>query len=127
MGVEWHYMSGGQQRGPVQAAQLKVMATSGQLQPTDMVWKEGLPQWIPASSVKGLFDGVGVAAAAAPVRQPMPQQPARHQAVQQQLPQTVRQPVAQYRQPMEEPLVDVLPQGEFVFTGTPGGYFGTAI
>ena len=46
---------GGQQQGPVSSKQLKQMAATGQLQPTDLVWKEGMEQWVAASSIKGLF------------------------------------------------------------------------
>jgi hypothetical protein len=52
---EWYYTRQGQQQGPVGAAQLKQLAASGQLLPTDLVWKEGLANWVPASSARGLF------------------------------------------------------------------------
>jgi hypothetical protein len=52
---EWYYASGGQQRGPVNAQQLKQLATSGQLQSTDLVWCDGMPAWVKASTVQGLF------------------------------------------------------------------------
>jgi hypothetical protein len=60
---EWHYSSNGQQLGPVTSAQLKQLAGSGQLQASDMVWKDGMADWAPASRIKGLFDGAAVAAA----------------------------------------------------------------
>ena len=55
MSAEWHYTSGGQQVGPVSAAELKSLARAGKLAPTDMLWKEGMSEWRPASSVKELF------------------------------------------------------------------------
>jgi hypothetical protein len=55
MADEWYYTRQGQQQGPVGAAQLKQLAASGQLLPTDLVWKEGLANWVPASSARGLF------------------------------------------------------------------------
>jgi hypothetical protein len=56
MPSEWFYTINGQQaQAPATAAQLKQMATSGQLQPTDLVWQEGMANWAPASSIKGLF------------------------------------------------------------------------
>src|SRR5947209_6115220 len=56
MANEWHYTLNGQQAAtPVTSAQLKQLAQSGQLQPTDMVWQDGMPNWVPASSIKGLF------------------------------------------------------------------------
>jgi serine/threonine protein kinase len=41
--------------GPVSSAQLQTLAKSGQLLPTDMVWREGMAQWTSASEIKGLF------------------------------------------------------------------------
>jgi hypothetical protein len=55
MANEWHYSVKGERSGPVAAAELKRLADSGQLAPTDLVWKEGLQNWVAASSVKGLF------------------------------------------------------------------------
>ena len=49
------YESNGEQKGPVPASELKQMAASGQLRPTDMIWREGQPDWVAAGSVKGLF------------------------------------------------------------------------
>lgn len=55
MATEWHYSKGGQQHGPASAAELKALAKSGELLPTDMIWKEGMAEWKPAGSLKGLF------------------------------------------------------------------------
>jgi hypothetical protein len=55
---EWHYSKGGQQHGPVSAADLKALAKSGELSPYDfrpMIWKEVMAEWKPAGSLKGLF------------------------------------------------------------------------
>lgn len=60
---EWHYSSNGQQLGPVNSAQLKQLAASGQLQASDMVWKDGMADWAPASRIKGLFNNAAAAAA----------------------------------------------------------------
>src|SRR5688572_19619232 len=58
MATEWYYTINGQQApAPVSAAQLKQLAQGNQLQPTDLVWQEGMATWMPASSVKGLFAG----------------------------------------------------------------------
>lgn len=56
MGDLWQYTRGGKQVGPVSGTQLKQLAASGQLSPTDMVWKDGMDAWVPASSLKGLFN-----------------------------------------------------------------------
>lgn len=55
MVTEWHYSKGGQQHGPVTAADLKTLAKSGELLPTDMIWKEGMAEWKPAGSLNKLF------------------------------------------------------------------------
>lgn len=56
MSDQWHYNRGGKQVGPVSGTDLKELAASGQLSPTDMVWKDGMGAWAPASSLKGLFN-----------------------------------------------------------------------
>ncbi len=54
--TEWHYTVNGQPAAvPVNAAQLKQLAESGQLKPTDLVWQEGMLEWAQAGSIKGLF------------------------------------------------------------------------
>ena len=69
MANEWHFTLNGQPAdSPVSAAQLKQLAGAGQLQPTDMVWQEGMTGWAPASSIKGLFPPGKLAAAPPPVK-----------------------------------------------------------
>jgi hypothetical protein len=66
MASEWYYTVNGQQAAtPVSTSQLKQMAGAGQLQPTDLVWQEGMANWVPASSIKGLF-GAGRSSAEQP-------------------------------------------------------------
>jgi hypothetical protein len=65
MADAWFYLVQGTQSGPVDAARLRQMAASGELQPDSMLWKEGLAEWIPASRLNGLF-------AATTVRPPPP-------------------------------------------------------
>jgi hypothetical protein len=55
MSAQWFYSRGGQRQGPVSSKQFQRMAAVGQLQPTDLVWKDGMEQWVTASSIKGLF------------------------------------------------------------------------
>src|SRR5262245_20370939 len=64
---EWYYIKDGNRLGPVTGGQLKQMASAGQIQPGDLLWKNGLQNWVPASSVKGLF---GVRAGGPPARPP---------------------------------------------------------
>ncbi len=53
--VWWYYTTDGQQLGPVSNTALREMAARGQLKPTDLVWHEGMSQWLPASATRGLF------------------------------------------------------------------------
>lgn len=55
MAQEWYYAKDGDRHGPIASKQLKALAASGDLQPTDLVWTEGRNEWKPASAVKGLF------------------------------------------------------------------------
>jgi len=52
---EWLYSKGDDhQAGPVSAGELKRLAQSGELAPDDLVWKEGMDDWLPASRIKGM-------------------------------------------------------------------------
>lgn len=53
--AEWHYAQNNVQKGPITFSQLKDLASSGRLRPTDLVWKVGMPNWIAARTVQGLF------------------------------------------------------------------------
>ena len=55
METQWYYTDQGQRVGPVSPSQLRELAGSGRLQPSDMVWKDGMSNWTAASHVKGLF------------------------------------------------------------------------
>jgi hypothetical protein len=60
MAGEWFLAREGQQAsGPMTTQQLKEMAASGQVQATDLVWKQGMPKWVPATQIKGLIPGTG--------------------------------------------------------------------
>ena len=55
--AEWYWMKDGKKQGPVDTAHLKQLARAGQIQPTDMIWRDGLPNWVPASQANGLDFG----------------------------------------------------------------------
>src|SRR5262245_53746709 len=57
----WYYTNEGKQMDAVSMKELKRLVGDGTLKPTDMVWKEGMPRWIRASSVKELFPDPGAA------------------------------------------------------------------
>lgn len=58
---EWYYSKNNQQQGPVSEEQLKLLAASGQLQPSNLVWKEGMSQWAEARKMDGLFQTQDIA------------------------------------------------------------------
>jgi len=62
MTVQWHYNRAGKQNGPVSEDQLKQLAASGKLQPSDMIWREGMDQWDQANTVPDLFPAESQAA-----------------------------------------------------------------
>jgi hypothetical protein len=51
--AEWFYSQGDERLGPVTLKALEDLFASGELAPSDMVWKEGLKAWRPASTVLG--------------------------------------------------------------------------
>src|SRR6516165_11460115 len=51
----WYYTRDGKAMDPVSEAELKKLAASGDLKPTDLVWKEGMAQWVQAGSAKELY------------------------------------------------------------------------
>jgi hypothetical protein len=53
----WHVMRDGQRYGPYTLAQVQKMAGAGQVQPGDLVWKEGMPGWVEARTQTELFAG----------------------------------------------------------------------
>jgi hypothetical protein len=67
MADEWWYAKNGQQMGPVSTAVLTQMAASGQVAPTDLIWREGMPNWAPARTVRGIYPESLTPAPAAPV------------------------------------------------------------
>ncbi len=52
---EWYYLQDGQQQGPISVVQLKQLATTGKLKRSDLIWKEGMAEWMAARTVAGLL------------------------------------------------------------------------
>src|SRR5436309_1168258 len=55
----WYYTNEGKQMDAVAMKELKRLVGDGPLKPTDMVWKEGMPRWTRASSLKEVFPDPG--------------------------------------------------------------------
>lgn len=70
MADQWFYAKQGKQLGPVPLEQLQKALAKGDVQPSDLVWCEGMPQWTPAAHVKELAGNVS--RASAPAAPPSP-------------------------------------------------------
>jgi hypothetical protein len=55
MATEWFYTTNKQQMGPVSWKELLELAEVGILKPHDLVWTEGMDEWVKAINQKGLF------------------------------------------------------------------------
>ena len=70
--MNWHYVEGSEQRGPVTDTDLEALAQSGKVGPDTLVWREGMAEWLPYGQVKS-------PPAAAPLRMAVPtMMPAGH-------------------------------------------------
>ena len=65
MADQFFYARGQEQFGPFSPVQLKELAADGRILPTDLVWKEGMANRVPATKVKNLFPSPAAAGAAA--------------------------------------------------------------
>jgi len=76
---QWHYLTddSDEPQGPVSSEQLKKLAAAGKLAPDDMVWKEGMADWVEAAKLKGLFSANKPASDSgpAPAKSPAPAPP----------------------------------------------------
>lgn len=70
-GEHWRVAVGGKQRGPFTTDQLRGMIHQGQVDPTSLVWTDGMPNWLPWSQVDAFRDlgGQPAPADAAPAGQ----------------------------------------------------------
>jgi hypothetical protein len=55
MAAEWYYTTNKQQMGPVSWKELRELADVGILKPHDMVWADGMEEWVKAINQNGLF------------------------------------------------------------------------
>lgn len=80
--IQWYLARDGQQYGPLSDAELRKFIELGHLQPTDLLWREGFPDWRPAIVVFPRSPQRAPAAAAAvhtgPVGAPRMRSDARH-------------------------------------------------
>ena len=55
MAQQWFYEKNGNQYGPLNSHQMQALGKSGELGPSDLVWREGMQTKIPAAKYKGLL------------------------------------------------------------------------
>ena len=70
--TQWYLARDGQQFGPLSDAELAKFIELGHLQPTDLLWRDGFPDWRPAMVV------FPPTRAPAPQRSAAPMRPAQH-------------------------------------------------
>jgi hypothetical protein len=58
-GYGWYTSDGQTKQGPLAAAAVVQMVQSGTLEASHLIWKEGMPEWITAGSLPGLFGPPG--------------------------------------------------------------------
>ena len=66
----WHVGIGGEQKGPFTEQDVKDMLAKGELTAKDLIWKEGMEKWEPASTIPEFADAVK--AAPPPPAKPIP-------------------------------------------------------
>ncbi|MFP4147920.1 MAG: DUF4339 domain-containing protein [Nitriliruptoraceae bacterium] len=49
--ARWYYLEGGDQRGPVNLADIRAKVLDGTVGPDSYVWADGMPEWMPARQV----------------------------------------------------------------------------
>ena len=60
--MQWYYAKNNTQFGPVEQGELVARIAAGDIAATDLVWREGLPDWVPVVLVEELRGVVGPAA-----------------------------------------------------------------
>jgi hypothetical protein len=64
--MQWYYSKNATQLGPVTDEELRAKLASGEVTASDMVWKDGMPDWKPAASVPELGVMIPTQAVGAP-------------------------------------------------------------
>ncbi len=70
---EWYYVQNGKQNGPVNLEELRELAGSGKLNPTDLIWNREMRDWTPASEIGGIFSFDSTASTSSPTPPPTPE------------------------------------------------------
>src|SRR5665213_2323233 len=62
----WYYTVNGEQLGPVEESAIRKLAAGRGISPEDLVWRDGMPEWISAADA-GFFGGGPPVLSVAPV------------------------------------------------------------
>lgn len=65
--MQWYYSKNGTQLGPISEGDLRSKLASGEISFMDLVWKEGMTDWLPAAKVAALAPQPPVSSGAPPV------------------------------------------------------------
>lgn len=91
--MQWYYSKNGAQLGPVSESELRAKIASGEVQPTDLVWRDGMTDWLAASRVPEFAAGVPAMQVSGPSSGPSaptpyapPSSPASYQGAGQDIP-----------------------------------------
>ncbi len=49
--MQWYYSKNGTQLGPVEEGEIRAKLAAGEISPTDLVWRDGMPDWLVATRV----------------------------------------------------------------------------
>ena len=58
MNADWFYSEGTERKGPVSEDELRHLVSDGELKPADLVWRDGMSDWVEARTVQALFPRV---------------------------------------------------------------------
>jgi hypothetical protein len=72
---QWHAIIDGQQTEPISLGDLRQRIAAGSVKPEDLVWTEGMEQWVKAHTVKELFPDANVPSAQPPYPLQLPNAP----------------------------------------------------
>jgi hypothetical protein len=112
MADQWYYGRDDQKHGPYSSRDLRELADSGKILPTDTIWKEGVERGVLAQKVKNLFPPspatVPVADATSPA--PPPGAPLPSEALTSAVPKEMPPPAPEAQQTPVEPESDKLPE-----------------
>lgn len=64
--MDWYYSENGQQKGPLSEGDLKALISSGKVMANDLIWREGMADWLPVAQVPEFSGSLGVTATPAP-------------------------------------------------------------